>query len=35
MIDRKLFGPRNWREYPVFWFEGIKFKLEMFVSKHF
>ena len=32
-INRKLLGPQRWREYPAFWLEAIKFRVELFVSR--
>jgi hypothetical protein len=27
-INLEILGPQSWREYPVFWLEAIKFKIE-------
>lgn len=26
-VDKHIMGPQYWYEYPVFWYESIKFKL--------
>ena len=34
-INKTILGPQSWRDYPAFWFEAIKFKVELFVSRTF
>ena len=32
-VNRNLLGPKSWREVPIYWWEGLKFWLEMKVTK--
>jgi hypothetical protein len=28
-VDRKVLGPKSWREVTIFWWEGVKFWWEI------
>lgn len=34
MINREILGPQSWREYPVFWWEALKFRVQMKINRY-
>jgi len=34
-ITNRDLGPQRWWEYPVYWFEGVKFRWELSLHKKF